>query len=218
MPKTSYICSRVIPGLTELRPSWRQHYGLFPARLSFKSHYRRLNEPPRPRLSKERDRLFDGASTPPLPRSRVRLPPVSRVGNRQVINRPYSAESIFFTARNQIDDTPEWACLLPAAASSTAPGRVGVGRLDAFCAQIHDDDAVRLEAVRKQRRGYPAASGFALALLDHLQRALIRQRRNRGVAERERGGQGFDQLRLRRFLLVALCRARVRHALDSGAV
>src|SRR5438552_1299414 len=108
--------------------------------------------------------------------------------------------------------------LLSPAASSTAPARVGIGRLDAFCAKIHDDDAVRLETVREQRRGYSAASGLALTLLDHLHRALIRQRRNRIVAERERGGQAFDQLRLRRFLLVALGRARVRDALDSGAV
>src|SRR5438093_4665542 len=113
---------------------------------------------------------------------------------------------------------PVDALLSPAAASSAAPARVGIGRLDAFCAKIHDDDAVRLETVREQRRGYSAASGLALTLLDHLHRALIRQRRNRIVAERERGGQAFDQLRLRRFLLVALGRARVRDALDSGAV
>src|SRR3989442_14532176 len=31
----------------------------------------KLNEPPRPRQSKERDHLLDGASTPPLPRRGV---------------------------------------------------------------------------------------------------------------------------------------------------
>src|SRR2546422_10403565 len=31
----------------------------------------KLNEPPRPRQSKERDHLLDGAATPPLPRSGV---------------------------------------------------------------------------------------------------------------------------------------------------
>src|SRR6266699_7144885 len=33
--------------------------------------YRKLNEPPRPRFSKERGHLFDGAATPPLPRRGV---------------------------------------------------------------------------------------------------------------------------------------------------
>src|SRR5438034_11572684 len=33
--------------------------------------YRKLNEPPRPRFSKERGRLLDGAATPPLPRRGV---------------------------------------------------------------------------------------------------------------------------------------------------
>ena len=54
--------------------------------------YRKLNEPPRPRLSKEREHLLDGASTPPLPRRGLRFSrrlsqtPVSsgrRVGNDQ---------------------------------------------------------------------------------------------------------------------------------------
>src|SRR5262249_21194872 len=84
------------------------------------------------------------------------------------------------TARHRVD-----ALLSPAAASSTAPARVGIGRLHAFCTKIHADDAERLEAVREQRRSYSAASGLALALLDHLQYALIRQRRNRIVTERE---------------------------------
>src|SRR5947207_5250959 len=107
---------------------------------------------------------------------------------------------------------------LPSTASSAPSRWTGVRRLDTLCAHIHADDAVRLEAVREQRRGYPAASGFAVALLDHLQRVLVGQRRNRTVAEGERRGQGFDQLRLRRFLLVALGRARVRHALEGCAV
>src|SRR3989441_12865446 len=33
--------------------------------------YRKLNEPPRPRFSKERGHLLDGAATPPLPRRGV---------------------------------------------------------------------------------------------------------------------------------------------------
>src|SRR6266699_4577711 len=37
--------------------------------------YRKLNEPLRPRLLKERGRLFDGAATPPLPRRGVLLDP-----------------------------------------------------------------------------------------------------------------------------------------------
>src|SRR6266705_2109398 len=35
------------------------------------TNYWKLNEPPRPRQSKERDHLLDGASTPPLPRRGV---------------------------------------------------------------------------------------------------------------------------------------------------
>src|SRR5207247_10732186 len=113
---------------------------------------------------------------------------------------------------------PVDALRAPPAAPATAPARVRIGRLGAFCAKIHDDDAVRLETVREQRRGYSAASALALTLLDHLHGALIRQRRNRIVAERERRCQGFDQLSLGCFLLVALGRAWVRDALDSGAV
>ena len=37
---------------------------------------RTLNEPPRPRLSKERGNLLDGAATPPYPRRGVCLPQV----------------------------------------------------------------------------------------------------------------------------------------------
>src|SRR5438552_13988915 len=36
--------------------------------------YRKLNEPPRPRVSKERGHFLDRASTPPLPRRGVSLP------------------------------------------------------------------------------------------------------------------------------------------------
>src|SRR2546425_9012255 len=39
--------------------------------------YRKLNEPPRPRLSKEGDHLFDGAATPPRLRRGVLLDPNS---------------------------------------------------------------------------------------------------------------------------------------------
>src|SRR5919109_1231892 len=58
--------------------------------------YRKLNEPPRPRLSKEREHLLDGASTPPLPRRGIRLlvehsqPPVFQnrlMGHDQVAKR-----------------------------------------------------------------------------------------------------------------------------------
>ena len=72
--------------------------------------------------------------------------------------------------------------------------------------------------MREQGGDHPAARGFALSLLDHLQRALVGQSRNRSVAERERVGQCFDQISLGRLLLVALGRVRVRHALDGGAV
>jgi len=63
--------------------------------------------------------------------------------------------------------------LTPTGGVVPAPDRVGIGRLDALCAKIHDDDAVRLEAMREQRRGNPAVSSFALALLDHLQRLRL---------------------------------------------
>src|SRR5437762_2628195 len=47
--------------------------------------YRKLNEPPRPRLSKERGHLLDGASTPPLPRRGVRpIPTISSVDKDQL--------------------------------------------------------------------------------------------------------------------------------------
>src|SRR5437870_4974079 len=47
----------------------------------------KLNEPPRPRQSKERDHLLDGASTPPLPRRGVwtYLLPVSWSGAKREI-------------------------------------------------------------------------------------------------------------------------------------
>src|SRR6266850_6759830 len=108
--------------------------------------------------------------------------------------------------------------LLPSTASSAPSRWTGVRRRNALCTQINDDDAGRLEAVREQRGDDRSARGFSLTLLDHLQRVLVGQPRDRIVAERERGGQSFDQFSLGRFLLVALGRARVWNALDDGAV
>src|SRR3989442_9170132 len=130
-------------------------------------------------------------------------------GNR---GRPPATESMIYPR------TWVGALLPPAASSSTAPARRVGRRRDAFCAQIDNDDAVRLEAVREHGRRHSAARGFPFALLDHLHRALVGQRRKRTVAERERVGHRFDQVSLARLLFVALGSTRVRHALDDGAV
>src|SRR5213593_2700740 len=48
------------------------------------TNYWKLNEPPRPRQSKERDHLLDGASTPPLPRS-IQSCPAGQLHNRKEV-------------------------------------------------------------------------------------------------------------------------------------
>src|SRR5437870_2280231 len=67
----------------------------------------KLNEPPRPRQSKERDHLLDGASTPPLPRSIQSCP----AGQRQ--NTQETAPSKTKDLSAQFLERGVWTYLLP---------------------------------------------------------------------------------------------------------
>src|SRR5439155_12005603 len=70
----------------------------------------KLNEPPRPRQSKERDHLLDGASTPPLPRS-IQSCPAGQLHDRKEVSGTKTKNlSAYFLERGV------WTYLLPASA------------------------------------------------------------------------------------------------------
>src|SRR5437763_1141920 len=110
--------------------------------------------------------------------------------------------------------------LLPATAraAGTAGPALGGRRRDALGAQVQRDDAVGFERVGKESGHEAAARRFSLSLLDHLQRVLVCQRRQRGIAKGEGIGQRLHELGLGRPLpFVQRALAWIRHTPKRGA-